>query len=137
MLPAPHCGRMPHERKAVAATEMAICLPLVALLLFASIEACGLIYLNHSLSITSYEGVRVAIQYDSTSSDVYSKCNQLLTARSVEDSNVGISPSNVSSVPRGTQIAVTVSAPSDSNTLIPPWFFEGKMLSATTIMVKE
>ncbi|MCO6043449.1 pilus assembly protein [Aeoliella sp. ICT_H6.2] len=137
MLAAKPRGRMPSVRKAVAATELAICLPLVAMLLLASIEACGMIYLSHSLAIASYEGARVAINYDSTTAEVNTKCSEMITARRVADGDVDISPPDVKSVPRGQAITVTVSAPCDSNALVPPWFFGGRTLSSSTVMVKE
>lgn len=96
-----------------------------------------MIYLSHSLSIASYEGARVAINYDSITTDVDDKCSEMITARGVQDGNVDISPPDVSSVPRGQAITVTVSAPCDSNALVPPWFFGGSTLSASTVMVKE
>ncbi|MDA8746338.1 pilus assembly protein [Rubripirellula amarantea] len=128
---------MPSEHRAVAATELAICLPLVAMLILASIEACGMVYLSHSLSIASYEGVRVAINYDSTTTDVTDKCTQMIEARQVVDGTIDVSPNNVATVPRGVAIQVTVTAPCNSNSLLPPWFFSGKTLSASTTMVKE
>lgn len=137
MFPPKHCGRIRSCNRGVAATELAICLPLVAMLLLASIEACGMIYLHHSLSIASYEGARVAINYDATSSDVIDKCNELNAVRRVQEGAVDISPANVATVPRGNRITVTVSAPCDSNAMIPPWFFGGNTLSSSTIMVKE
>jgi Flp pilus assembly protein TadG len=124
-------------RSGVAATELALCLPLIVMLVLGSIEACSMIFLNHSLSIASYEGVRVAINFDATTQEVEDRCESLIDARNVSGGLVSISPSNVATVPRGQQIAVTVSAPCDANALIPPWFFGGKTLSATTIMVKE
>ncbi|WP_425397519.1 TadE/TadG family type IV pilus assembly protein [Aeoliella sp.] len=137
MFAATHCGRKPSVRSAVAATELAICLPLVAMLLLASIEACGMVYLSHSLTIASYEGARVAINYDSTTPAVTAKCNEMITARRVEDGQIDITPPDVAAVPRGQTITVTVSAPCDSNALIPPWFFGGNTLSSSTVMVKE
>lgn len=96
-----------------------------------------MVFLSHSLTIASYEGARVAINYDSTTYDVNAKCNEMITARGVEDVDVDISPPDVAAVPRGQTITVTISAPCDSNALIPPWFFGGKTLSASTVMVKE
>jgi hypothetical protein len=107
------------------------------MLVLASLEACWMIFLNHSLSIASYEGVRVAINYDSTTADVENRCESLVEARDVSGWQLDIEPDNVALVPRGERITVTVSAPCDENTLIPPWFFGGKTLSATTVMVKE
>lgn len=96
-----------------------------------------MIFLNHSLSIASYEGVRVAINFDSTTPQVEDRCETLINARQVSSGLVEIDPPDVSAVPRGQRIAVTVSAPCDANALLPPWFFGGKTLSATTTMVKE
>lgn len=127
----------PLTRRAAAATELAICLPLIVMLLLASIEACTMIFLDHSLTIASYEGVRVSINYDATDADVLARCNQIIADRGVDGASVSINPANVSNVERGTPIAVTVTAPCDENMLIPPWFYGGRNLSSTTTMVKE
>lgn len=125
------------ERRGVAATELALTLPLIVMLVLGSLEACSMIFLNHSLSIASYEGVRVAINFDATTQDVEDRCETLIDARNVASGLVTIVPANVATVPRGQQISVTVSAPCDANAILPPWFFGGKTLTATTIMVKE
>jgi hypothetical protein len=124
-------------RQAAAAAELAICLPLIVSLVLASIEACTMIFLDHGLTITSYEGVRVAINYDATNAGVYARCNEIIGQRSIADATVSINPANVANVPRGQAIAVTVSAPCDPNMIIPPWFFGGRTLTASTTMVKE
>jgi hypothetical protein len=125
------------KRRAAAAAELAICLPLIVSLVLASIEACSMIFLDHSLTIASYECVRVAINFDGTNAGVLARCNQITSQRSVADATVSINPANVASVPRGQAIQITVSAPCDSNMIIPPWFFGGRTLSASTTMVKE
>lgn len=124
-------------RRAAAAAELAICLPLLVMLLLASLEACSMIFLDHSLTIASYEGVRVAINYDGTDSAVLARCNQIVDDRGVADATVSINPGNVASVPRGQPIAITVSAPCDANAILPPWFYGGRTLSVTNTMVKE
>jgi hypothetical protein len=124
-------------RRAAAAAELAICLPLIISLALASIEACSMIFLDHSLTIASYEGVRVAINYDATNATVRARCNQIITNREVNGSTITITPADVSNVPRGTPIAVTVAAPCNSNMIIPPWFYGGRTLTSTTTMVKE
>ena len=96
-----------------------------------------MVYLRHSLTIASYEGIRVAINYDSTNPKVLSRCNTLIEARKVNDAEISINAADVAAVPRGTPVAVTVAAPCDSNTLISPWFFGGKTIAVTTTMVKE
>ncbi len=127
----------PPARRGVAAAELALILPLLVLLVMASIEACTMVFLNHSLSIASYEAVRVAINFDSNNAAVEERFDEIIQARDVSGALLSISPGNVATVPRGTQISLTATAPCDENTLIPPWFFGGKTLSVTTTMVKE
>ena len=49
------------HRDGVAATELAVCLPPLLLLVVASIEFANMIFLNHSLSIAAYESARHAV----------------------------------------------------------------------------
>jgi Flp pilus assembly protein TadG len=132
-----HPCRRASVRRGAAAAELAICLPLIVSLLLASIEACSMIFLDHSLTIASYEGVRVAINYDGTTASATARCNQIITQREVAGSTVTMNPSNVANVPKGEPITVTISAPCSSNMIIPPWFFGGRTLTASTTMVKE
>lgn len=124
-------------RRGVASVELAVCLPALALLVLGSIEACNVIFLEHSLTISSYEGVRVAIQHDASNAEVTGKCNQILTARHVNGPSVTITPSDVAGVPAGQTITIAVSAPCDANAISPSWFFGGRSLTAETVMVKE
>ena len=96
-----------------------------------------MIFLNHGLSIASYEGVRTAINYDATNAKVIDRYQEIMDSREISGATVQMVPADCSIVPRGQRIAVTVSAPCDGNAIIPPWFFGGKTLSATTTMVKE
>jgi Flp pilus assembly protein TadG len=55
-------------RRGVAAAEFAVCLPVLVLVVFASIEACSMIFLKESLTVAAYEGSRVALQSAATGS---------------------------------------------------------------------
>jgi hypothetical protein len=138
IMSATDCRCLPlAQRRAAAAAELALCLPLIVFLLLASLEACSMIFLDHSLTITSYEGVRVAINYDGTNSAVLARCNEIIGEREVADADVSISVGNVATVPRGQPITVTVTAPCDTNAILPLWFYSGQTLTSTTTMVKE
>jgi hypothetical protein len=79
----------------------------------------------------------VAINYDGTNTQVLARCNEIISQRSIEDVSVSTNPTDVSSVPRGEPIEVTVSAPCEPNMIVPPWFFGGRTITVTTTMVKE
>jgi Flp pilus assembly protein TadG len=125
------------RRRGAAAAELAICLPLIVFLLLASLEACSMIYLDHGLSVASYEGVRVAINYDGTTAATRARCNEIINNRGITAATVAIVPSDVAMVERGERIKVTVSAPCDENAIVPPWFYGGKTMTSSTTMVKE
>jgi hypothetical protein len=109
----------------------------LVMLVLASIEACTMIFLDHGLTIASYEGVRVAINFDGTNAAARARSEEIITQRTIRNATVAISPGDVSNVPRGQPVAVTVSAPCNPNAIIPPWFYGGRTLSVTTTMVKE
>lgn len=132
-----HRNRVQNGRRGVAAAELALCLPLIVFLLLASIEACSMIFLDHSLTIAGYEGVRTAINYDGTNASAYARCNQIITDREVQSATISFSHPNVAAVPRGVPITVTVSAPCANNAILPLWFYDGRTITNSITMVKE
>jgi hypothetical protein len=120
----------------VAAAELAVCLPVVVLLVIGTIEACSAIFLKQSLTVAAYEGVRTAV-LDSTPAAVQAACNQILTDRKIEGGRVTINPPSLAGLQPGEYIDVTVSAPCDVNSLVPTTFYRGRTLSATASMMVE
>ncbi len=125
------------QRKGGATTELAVCLPVIVLLVFASIEACSMIFLRQALCATTYEGVRVAVRDNATNTDVLARCQEVLDGRSIGGATVSLNPTNVSVVDPGDPITVSVTASCDANSIMPPWFFGGRSLTASSAMVKE
>ncbi len=123
-----HCG--------TAVVELAVCLPVLVLLLMGSLEICNFVYLKQSLSAIAYECSREAIRPSATNASVQEAADGMLSARNLSDVTVSFSQ-NVAQVVRGQQVTVTVSAPSSSNRVAIPRFVEGLNVSAATTMVKE
>ena len=65
----------------MAATELAVCLPIIVLLVVATVEACSMVFLKQSLSVAAYEGVRTAISNRATTAEVQGACQQILADR--------------------------------------------------------
>lgn len=125
------------NRRGGALVELAVCVPTILLMVLGSIECCSMIFLQQTLKVASYEGTRVAIKFDAENSDVLERCNDMLGARGVASSSVTLSPPDVSQVPRGERITITVSAPCAANSFLPSWFFDDRSLVARCTMVKE
>lgn len=132
-------GRPGRRRKSrgVAAAELAVCLPVVVLLVVASIEACGAIFLKQSLTVAAYEGVRTALEDGVSSSNVQTACDRILADRRIQGATVTIKPSDITALNPGDFIDVTVSAPCTPNSVVPTTFYRGRTLSATASMMIE
>ena len=125
------------SRRGIAAVEFAVCLPMIMMLLMGTIEACSMIYLKQTLSVSAYEGIRAAILPDATTSSVMDRANAVLTARGVRDGSVTISPANFQTQPPETWITVSVTAAGGSNAVITGWYFDTQTISASATMMKE
>jgi Flp pilus assembly protein TadG len=125
------------QRRGAAAVELALCLPVLLLLFFGALECCNMAFLNQTLSVAGYEGVRHAIQFNATNQTAMQHSEVVLTARNVNGATVSFDPPDVSAVAAGTWITVTVSAPCDQNSGTPLRFFNGRTITTTSTMVKE
>lgn len=125
------------KRFGVAATELAVCLPVIVLLVVATVEACSMVFVKQSLTVAAYEGVRTALEKGATAADVQATCDQILRDRKIVGGTVVINPANFQTLPPGQYVDVTVSAPCDRNTIVPNGFYRGRNLSATASMMIE
>ncbi len=127
----------PRNRSGVAAAELAVCLPVIMLIVLATIEACSAIFLKQSLTVAAYEGVRAALAERQVAGSVQTACNQVLKDRKVKGASITITPPNIANLKTGDLIDVTVSAPCNPNSIVPATFYRGKTLSATASMMVE
>jgi Flp pilus assembly protein TadG len=125
------------KRRGVAAAELAVCLPIVVLMVIATIESCSALFLKQSLTASAYEGVRAAIKKGATAASVQTACNQILADRRIQSSQVTLTPASIATLKAGDFIDVTVSAPCSPNSPVPTTFFRGRTLSAKASMMIE
>jgi len=96
-----------------------------------------MIFLEQSLKIAAHEGAHAAIVPNSDVTKVTYQINQILTQRGVNGATISITPGNHQNSPYGTMIQVNVSAPCNQNSVFAPWFYNGKTLTGTVVMMKE
>ena len=125
------------KRRGVAAVEFAVCLPVIVLLVFGSIEASSFIFLKQSLSVAAYEGIREAIRDGASNASAIERAENILNARQVEDFNISILGGDVQTTPRGTAIVIEVSAPTETNSPLAGSFVNNRTLVSRVVMVKE
>ena len=86
------------------------------------------------LTNASREGARRAVLEDVTASEVTTVVSDYLTNGSISGATVTVFPTPLTSAGFGDPVTVTVSAPYDQVSWIPPWFMGGRTLSASTQM---
>ena len=96
----------------MAVAELAVCLPLLSLLVFGSIQACNLIYLKHALTSAAYEGTLELAKPNATNTTVAARAQQVLDARGVNSSEIKVLPvgADVASSPAGMPLMINIAA---------------------------
>ena len=125
------------NRRGAATVELALCLPMLLLIAFGAVEGASMIFLKQALVQSAYEGAKVAIKPNATNADIAAATQSVLGGRSLTNAVVTINPTNIGSAERGDLIIITVSAPSDANSVFPFGPFQGRTVSSDAVMIKE
>lgn len=121
-------------RQAAAVVELAVCLPIILMLTFGAIEAANAIYLKQALVTAAYESARAATSTGGTEGDGEAKFEEVLEVRGVKNANIEFSPSITPLISPGTPITVTITAPSNSNSVGPQWYMKNSTIRAVVVM---
>ena len=125
------------RRAGAAIVEFAVCLPLIILIVFGSIEAASMLFLKQAMVQGAYEGVKTAIKPDSTNAEVTAAIDQMLAGRNLTGVQILIEPSSIDGIDPGELVRITVSAPGEVNSLLPFGLFDNQSVSADAAMIKE
>ncbi|TWU41235.1 TadE-like protein [Novipirellula aureliae] len=129
--------RLRRHRRGAAAVEFAVCLPILVILVFGSIEACSFIFLKQSLSVAAYEGAREAALSNSTTSAASTRSQQILDSRGVTDYAISFPGGTPDAALRGQPVTVEVSAPTQTNSPLAGQFVPNRTLVSRVVMLKE
>lgn len=132
-------SRLSHRssRRGLAATEFAVCLPVLMLLLLGMLECCTMIFLKQSLAVAAYEGAHTALSPEATDADVRRVCEGILADRRVNGGTIEILPGSLNNIREGEYLEVRVSAPTSPNAVLPAKFFRSQTLRSSATMMKE
>lgn len=127
-----------HKRAGTATVELAIALPLLTMLIFGGMEAANSIFLKQGMTVAAYETAKLATTVGFTAAEAEARGQAALVARGFGDASISINPPDAESQPPGTQVTVTVSAPSDLNSISPLVLWGGATsVNATVTMIRN
>ena len=124
------------QRKGAAVVEFAVCLPVIVLIVLGTIEAGSLLFLKQTLVQAAYEGAKVAI-VSGDSDKVEEIVQAVADGRNLQDVQVIFTPSDITNLPPGEMLTITVTAPGDSNSLIPFGPFKNQVVRTSASMIRE
>ena len=110
--------------RGAAVVELAICLPVLLLLIFGSIQACNLIHVRQKATTAAYEGALVGLKKGTTESEVTSRVQAILSSRKLKNGTTTVSAAAgpFSDIRPGDLFTVTVTVPADENIIGPSMF---------------
>lgn len=122
-------------RRGVLTVEMAICIPIVFLILLGAIEFSRMNMLRNSIDNAAYEGARRGVVPGATATDCLNTAVSVLNAVGTKSASVSVAPSIIDD--NTTQVTVTISVPLSSNSWGPARFLGGVTLRSVSTKSRE
>jgi Flp pilus assembly protein TadG len=126
-----------HSRRGVATVELAICLPVILLLVVGAIEGSNFIFLKQAVTSAAFESAQVMTRVGGTKIKAESRATEVLSARSIDQSTISFTPANPDTVARGEQVTVSITAPVSANSVGLRWFFDSESVTASICMLRN
>lgn len=124
-------------RRGTAAVELAVCLPVIVLLVFASLEGANMLFLRQAVVQSAYETAKAVAKTNGVQASAEKLGRQVLSSRGVDSPTIAFEPANVQSLTPGAAFTVTVSAPSAARSVTGIGPFSGLTIRAHATMLKE
>ncbi len=132
---AARTGHKHRARRGVLTVEMAICIPIVFLILLGTLEFSRMNMLRNSIDNAAYEGARRGVVPGATASDCINAAVSVLTAVGARSASVSVAPPLIDD--NTTQVTVTISVPLSSNSWGPARFLGGATLRSVSTKSRE
>jgi Flp pilus assembly protein TadG len=125
-----------NARNGAYIVELAISLPVIIIVIFATIEICGMYHFRQSLKIAAYQGCRIGITPAGTSALVNAQCQMLLEQRGIENFTINLSQ-DPSTLATQDVLQVRVSAPTTGNVPLAGWLRSQAQVECSVSMASE
>ncbi|MCC9644308.1 pilus assembly protein [Rhodopirellula sp. JC740] len=129
--------RSREQRSGVAAVEFAVCLPVLLLLVFGSIEASSMIFLKQSLNVAAYESTREAIRDGRSNADAEARARAVLDSRGIVGYRIEFPNGESLDADRAAEVITSVTASSANNSPLLGRFLTDRQITVQTVMLKQ
>ncbi len=127
--------RRNNRRKAATAVEIAICLPVLVLLLFAGYELGRANMLHHATESAAYEGARVGIVPGANKEKIEEAAKFVLQSVGARDAEIIVTPSVIEK--DTAKVKVLIRVPMKSNSVLAPFFTKETVFEGQCEMTRE
>ena len=125
------------RRTAAAAVELAVCLPVIVILVFGALEGANVMFCRQAMVEAAYEACKHASRRDGSSARANTLAQDILRARRVNTANITMSPANVTSARPGSDVNVRITVNSNQRTFTGLGLFSGRLIDVSATMQKE
>ncbi len=125
------------KRNGAAIVEFALFLPLFFMITMATIETCRVLYLRQSLTIAAYECARLGVIPGMNLEAMQFQCDAIVDGRNLRNVTLTVDPPDLSSLNYGDPLTVTVETKADDNAILGTWFYRGRTLRETVVILGE
>ncbi|MEQ8211697.1 MAG: pilus assembly protein [Lacipirellulaceae bacterium] len=128
-------SHQPPQRRAVAATEFAVVLPLIVMLVLGAVEAARAVIVSHALQEAANAGCRVYSVEGTTQANASAIINTAMSNAGLTNHTIVFNPSSKAAVDVPLEpITVTVTIPYSQVAWLPPNFLSGATLQGRCVM---
>jgi Flp pilus assembly protein TadG len=128
------CGRRPRRRGA-AVVEMAMCMPILFLLLFGCYEFARTNMIRHAISAAAYEGARTGITPGATVADVEASAKFILSTVGVRTFDITVTPNPIAL--RSQRVDVEILVAVRDNSALPMLYNHNTELAGACSLKRE
>ena len=122
-----------NRRLGTAMVELAVCLPVLVIILIGTVEACRLIQIEQDLSVIAYEGARVGTIPGMSSETAIAQCELMLADRGIVGHAITVEP-DAGTLQPGQLLTVTVTVDCDPNSLFGTSLYGGRTIDQSVVM---
>ncbi len=125
------------RRLPAAVVELAVCLPVIVLLIFASLEGANMLFVRQAGVQAAYDCVKTAAKRSGTKAEALALAEQVLDTRNINTRTITFTPTDVDALAEGAEFTVAVTIPSNSRSVTGFAPFRGIDITVESTMLKE